>query len=71
MKSNKHSNKDQKHSDIEKKDLGSQFGKGIKKDKSGKKRLSIYDEFDEEDFDAMNYEGNSDDDMDSEDEDDD
>ncbi len=63
MKSNKPSKKNSKHSDIEKNDIGSQFGKGTKKDKSAKKRLSIYDEFDEdeESFDTdFDYESDDD-----------
>jgi len=67
MKSGKNSNKNVKSSAIEKNDFGSQSGKSVKKDKSGKKRLSIYDEFDDEDLDMMNY--SQDDDFD-EDEDD-
>ncbi|WP_372772491.1 hypothetical protein [Mangrovibacterium sp.] len=55
MKSNKHSKVSFKHSDIEKNDIGSQFGKGAKKDKTAKKRLSIYDEFEEDDLDLMKY----------------
>jgi hypothetical protein len=54
MKSDKNSKKNIKNSDIEKNDLRSQFGKSVKKDRSGKKRLSIYDEFDD-DLDTMNY----------------
>lgn len=61
MKSNKNSKKNFKHSDIEKNDIGGQSGKGVKKDKSGKKRLSIYDEFDDEDMELMNYKRNDDD----------
>lgn len=58
MKSNKHSNKNLKHSDIEKSDSGSQHAKGVKKDRSAKKRLSIYDEFDdEEEFDVKKTSG--------------
>jgi hypothetical protein len=55
MKSDKNSKKNIKNSDIEKNDLRSQFGKSVKKDRSGKKRLSIYDEFDDDDLDTMNY----------------
>ncbi len=61
MKSNKHSKKNLKHSDIERNDTGSQPGKNVKKDKSGKKRLSIYDEFDQEELDLMNYKRDEDD----------
>lgn len=51
MKLNNNSKKNFKHSEIEKKDASSLLGKGVKKDKSAKKRLSIYDEFDEEQLD--------------------
>ncbi len=55
MKSGKNSKKNFKPSDVEKNDSGSQLGKGVKKDRSGKKRLSIYDEFDEDEMDMTNY----------------
>jgi len=61
MKSNKHSKKNLKHSDIEKNDIASQFGKGTKKDRSTKRRLSIYDEFDEETFDDLDFNSDADD----------
>ncbi len=67
MKSNKASNKNFKHSDIEKNDLGSQIGKAVRKDKSSKKRLSIYDEFDDELTDDMDYQLSADDSFDEED----
>jgi len=51
MKSNRHSKKNYKHSDIEKSDIESQNTKNIKKDKSSKRRLSIYDEYDDEPLD--------------------
>lgn len=70
MKSNKNSKKNIKTSDIERNDIGSQHGKGLKKDKTGKKRLSIYDEFDEEDLDMMNYRRDDDDFEDEEDDED-
>lgn len=70
MKSDKNSKKNFKHSDIEKNDLGGHAGKSVKKDKSGKKRLSIYDEFDEEDLDLMNYKREEEDDLYDEDEED-
>ncbi len=66
MKSNKHSKKDFKHSDIEKNDIGSQLGKGVKKDKSAKRRLSIYDEFDEESFDDLDFKSEDEDSFDEE-----
>jgi len=71
MKSNKNSKKNFKTSDIERNDIGGQHGKGVKKDKSGKKRLSIYDEFDEEDMDLMNYKRDDDDSNDDEEDDED
>lgn len=67
MKSNKHSNKNLKHSAIEKNDSGSQHAKGAKKDRSAKKRLSIYDEFDEEEFDVTTFRGKTYDKNDEED----
>ncbi|MCW0482120.1 hypothetical protein [Gaoshiqia sediminis] len=67
MKSNKNSKKNFKHSDIEKNDIGSQFGKA-KKDKSTKKRLSIYDEFDDEPLDELDYQLNAGDSLDEDDE---
>ncbi|WP_163711890.1 hypothetical protein [Mangrovibacterium lignilyticum] len=68
MKTNKPSKKNFKHSDIEKTDIGGQIGKGAKRDKSGKKRLSIYDEFEDEDYDLTNYKREDDDLYDEEDE---
>ncbi|MGD9928767.1 MAG: hypothetical protein AB7U05_02005 [Mangrovibacterium sp.] len=68
MKSNKNSKKNFKHSDIEKNDIGSQFGKAAKRDKSTKKRLSIYDEFDDEPLDELDYQLNADDSLDEDDE---
>lgn len=70
MKSGKNSKKNLKPSDVEKNDSGSQYGKGVKKDRSGKKRLSIYDEFDEDEMDMMNYKRDDDDDLDEEDDED-
>ena len=58
MKSNKHSKKNFKYSDIEKSDIESQNAKN-RKDKSTKKRLSIYDEFDDESFDEFSDLDNS------------
>ena len=69
MKSNKHSKTNFKHSDIEKNDIGGQFGKGSKKDKGVKKRLSIYDEFDDEELSAIDYKRDEDDLFDDSDDD--
>ncbi|MEN6454988.1 MAG: hypothetical protein ABFD10_12075 [Prolixibacteraceae bacterium] len=66
MKSNKHSKKNIKYSDIEKSDIGSQFVKGAKKDRSAKRRLSIYDEFEDENFDELTFNSESDDSLDEE-----
>lgn len=56
MKSNKDSKKKQKHSDFEDASLGSKSPKSAKKDRGSKRRLSIYDEFDDDlelnDFDS-------------------
>lgn len=60
MKSKKPSKKNFKNSDFEKNDFADQFGKGVKKDKSSKRRLSIYDEFDEEDFDDLTNDSETD-----------
>lgn len=57
MKSNKHSNKNLTRSDLERNDSRGLHAKGITKDRSAKKRLSIYDEFDEEEFDAKKSKG--------------
>ena len=61
MKSNKHSKKNFKYSDIEKNDIGSQFVKGTKKDRSSKRRLSIYDEFEDENLDDQTFNSEGDD----------
>ena len=53
MKSNKSSKKNFKYSDIEKSDIDSQTTKGVRKDKSTKRRLSIYDEFEDESYDEF------------------
>jgi len=66
MKSNKHSKKNIKYSDIEKSDIGSQSVKGIKKDRSAKRRLSIYDEFEDESFDDLTLNQEADDSFDEE-----
>ncbi len=68
MKSNKNSNKNFKRSDFEKNDMDAQFGKGSKKDRGTKRRLSIYDEFDEEEFDYLNYRHKDEDSFDEEEE---
>ncbi|WP_299577733.1 hypothetical protein [uncultured Sunxiuqinia sp.] len=55
MKSKKSSKKMQKHFDFEDVDSGSKSPKGTKKDRGSKRRLSIYDEFDDEiDFNDFN-----------------
>ncbi|MGQ8335388.1 hypothetical protein ACUNWD_02485 [Sunxiuqinia sp. A32] len=51
MKSKKDSKKVFKRSDIEKNDIDSQKAKSVKKDKGSKRRLSIYDDFEDESFD--------------------
>lgn len=61
MKSNRHSKKNFKYSDIEKNDIGSQFVKGLRKDRSSKRRLSIYDEFEDENFDDPAFNSEDDD----------
>jgi hypothetical protein len=66
MKSNKHSKKNFKYSDIEKNDIGSQFVKGIKKDRSAKRRLSIYDEFEDENPEEITFSADGDDSYDEE-----
>jgi hypothetical protein len=66
MKANKHSKKNFKYSDIEKSDIGSQFIKGTKKDRSAKRRLSIYDEFEDENFDELTFNSEADDSFDEE-----
>ena len=53
MKSNKHSKKNFKYSDIEKSDIDSQTAKSVRKDKGTKRKLSIYDEFEDESFDEL------------------
>ncbi len=52
MKHNKSSKKNSKHSDFESADSGNLKGKSVKKDKSSKRRLSIYDDFDENPLDS-------------------
>ena len=56
MKSNNDSKKKQKHSDFEDTSFGSKSPKSVKKDRGSKRRMSIYDEFDDEmdfnDFDS-------------------
>ena len=56
MKSKKDSRKKQKHSDYEEADFRSNSPKGVKKERSSKRRLSIYDDFDDDldfnDFDS-------------------
>ncbi|MGQ7869924.1 hypothetical protein [Sunxiuqinia sp. sy24] len=60
MKSKKSSTKQQKHYDFEDIDSGSKSPKSVKKERGSKRRLSIYDEFDDElDFNDLN----SDDDL--------
>ncbi len=66
MKSNKHSKKNFKYSDIEKNDIGGQFVKGIKKDRSAKRRLSIYDEFEDEGPEEITFSADADDTYDEE-----
>ncbi len=44
----KSSKKNFKHSDFEKNDSQSIQGKSVKKDRGSKRKLSIYDEFDDE-----------------------
>jgi len=66
MKSNKHSKKNFKYSDIEKSDIGSQLIKGAKKDRSAKRRLSIYDEFEDENLDELTFSSETDDTFDEE-----
>lgn len=66
MKSNKHSKKNFKYSDIEKNDIGSQFVKGIRKDRSAKRRLSIYDEFEDENPEEITFSADADDSYDEE-----
>ncbi|MGV8139183.1 MAG: hypothetical protein AB2L20_28650 [Mangrovibacterium sp.] len=61
MKSNKHSKKNFKYSDFEKSDIGSQSIKGVRKDKSAKRRLSIYDEFEDENYDELTFNSEADD----------
>lgn len=61
MKSNKNSKKNFKYSDIEKSDIGSQLVKGPRKDRSAKRRLSIYDEFEDENPDEMTFSSEPDD----------
>lgn len=68
MKSNKNSKTNFKHSDFERNDMDAQSGKGSKKDRSTKRRLSIYDEFDEEDLDYLNYKQKDEDFFDDEEE---
>ncbi|MDD4190757.1 MAG: hypothetical protein PHI28_05485 [Mangrovibacterium sp.] len=60
MKSNKHSKKNFKYSDIEKNDIGSVI-KGAKKDRSSKRRLSIYDDFEDENIDDLTFNAEVDD----------
>ncbi|WP_423127665.1 hypothetical protein [Gaoshiqia sp. Z1-71] len=67
MKSNKHSKKNIRHSEVERNDVDNKFSKAVKRDKSTKKRLSIYDEFDEEEsFDDPDYEPDDDSDYEEE-----
>jgi len=47
MKSNKVSKKKQSHLEVDNIDFGSKSLKGVKKDRGTKRRLSIYDEFDD------------------------
>ncbi len=70
MKTNNNSKKNYKHSDIEKNDASSQLGKGVKKDKSSKKRLSIYDEFDDGPLDELTFNSEADYSFDSDENDD-
>lgn len=61
MKSNKHSKRNFKYPDIEKSSFGSQSGKSIRKDRSSKRRLSIYDEFEDDSFDELKFSKDEDD----------
>lgn len=54
MKSNKSSKKKQKRSDFEETDFGSKSPKSVKKNRSTKRRLTIYDEF-EDDMDFKDF----------------
>ncbi|MHA7109385.1 hypothetical protein [Sunxiuqinia elliptica] len=55
MKSKNSSSKKQKHSDFEDMDFRSKSPKSVKKERSSKRRLSIYDEFDDDvDFNDFN-----------------
>lgn len=55
MKSKNSSKKKQKHTDFEDTDFRSKSPKSVKKDRGSKRRLSIYDEFDDEiDFNELN-----------------
>ncbi|PTN09346.1 hypothetical protein [Mangrovibacterium marinum] len=69
MKSAKNSKKDFKKTDIENNESRGLSAKGVKKDRSGKKRLSIYDEFDDDDLDLRNYKREEDEDDYEDDED--
>ncbi len=60
MKSNNKSKRNFKNSDFEKTDFAEHASKRVKKDKSSKKRLSIYDEFDDENLDDLNYHSEAD-----------
>ncbi|MEL7586293.1 MAG: hypothetical protein AAGU19_06225 [Prolixibacteraceae bacterium] len=60
MKSNKNSKKNFNYSDIEKNDIGS-LVKGQRKDRSTKRRLSIYDEFEDENLDELTFNSEPDD----------
>ena len=71
MKTNNNSKKNYKHSNIEKNDAGTQLGKGVKKDKSSKKRLSIYDEFDDEPLEEITFDSEANYSFDSDDDNDD
>ncbi len=66
MKANKNSKKNFKYSDIEKNDIGNNFIKGPRKDRSAKRRLSIYDEFEDDDFDELTFNADADDSYDEE-----
>ncbi len=70
MKSNKNAKKDIKRSGFEKNSFDGHKSKAAPKDKSDKKRLSIYDEFDEDEQELLKYKKKKDDFYD-EDEDDD
>ncbi len=55
MKSKKSSRKIQKHTDFEDTEFRGKSPKSVKKDRGSKRRLTIYDEFDDEvDFNSTN-----------------